>query len=177
MLLCSVSSRMMQEKEGSSGGRLSSMSMSVVMGAGGLSVSDLHDFLAKEVLKITGQSAKELEVVLTEVNVGKTDSSTPPLLTPYPRGKAYLVKRTKVFNLLQQPYARGIVDILVPRDVSIHTYVTCFCGLSITLQQYQVRIFLRMVTFAIHTLTLRLRLLILGMRQLGCRGINRTAVI
>lgn len=71
MLLLCCSSRMIQEKEGSSGGRLSSMSMSVVMGSGGLSVSDLHDFLAKEVLKITGQAAKELEVVLAQVNVGK----------------------------------------------------------------------------------------------------------
>lgn len=60
-----------QEKEGSSGGRLSSMSMSVVMGAGTLSLSDLQDFLAKEVLKLTGQAAKELEAVLAQVNVRK----------------------------------------------------------------------------------------------------------
>eukprot|EP00904_Undaria_pinnatifida_P004055 jgi/Undpi1/13650/HiC_scaffold_9.g03304.m1 len=56
-----------EEKEGSSGGRLSSMSMSVVMGAGTLSLSDLQDFLAKEVLKLTGQAAKELEAVLAQV--------------------------------------------------------------------------------------------------------------
>lgn len=47
------------------------MSMSVVMGAGTLSLSDLQDFLAKEVLKLTGQAAKELEAVLAQVNVRK----------------------------------------------------------------------------------------------------------
>lgn len=60
------------------------MSMSVVMGAGALSLSDLQDFLAKEVLKLTGQAAKELEVVLAQVNVGKLKNNSLKKVSPTP---------------------------------------------------------------------------------------------